>query len=126
MQIALLEPIKVLIDEGLSDIRFKILKMIYPSLYKPSNPKGMNKFKKDYLRKYGFEASQEAIKGFDITFDALVRLFQDKDFEFIAKESTTEQLNFKFRYIKKLDEGYFNWGSYLLQYDEDSNDKIIN
>ncbi len=126
IQIALLEPKEVLKGGGLSDMRFRALKMIHPSMNKPSNSNEVNDFKKTFFEKYGFNPTQEAIKGFDIAFDALVRMFQEKDFETLAKEQITEQVNYRFRYVKNLDEGYLNTGGYILQFDEDSNNKIIN
>lgn len=126
VQIALLEPKENIKGEELSEMRFKALKMIYPSLYKPANTKQLTKFKKDFKLKYGFEPTNEAIKGFDVTFDALVRLFQDKDFEVLAQENMTEQLKLTFKYVKDLDGGYINAAGYILQYDEDSDAKIVN
>lgn len=126
IQIALLEPKEVLKGEGLSDMRFKALKMIHPSINKPSEFSEFNRFKKSFFQKFGFNPTLEALKGFDITFDALVRMFQEKDFETLAKEQTTEQINYKFKYVKNMDEGYLNQGGYILQFDENSNNKIIN
>ena len=61
-----------------------------------------------------------------MTFDALVRLFQDKSFEALAKDEISEQLNHKFHYLKDLSGGYSNKGGYILQFDTDSNTKIAN
>ena len=125
VQIALLEPKDFIKEEKLSDMRFKILKMIYPSIHNPVSNSKINNFKKDFKLKYGFEPTQDALKGFDVTFDALLRLFQKDNFEVIAKEYKTEQLDFKFQYVKNVVGGYFNSGGYILQYDEDTNAKII-
>jgi hypothetical protein len=126
LQIALLEPKEVLKGEGLSDIRFRALKMIHPSIYKPSDVNDLNNFKKNFARRYNFEASQDAIKGFDLTFDALVRLFQDNVVDVLVNQTTTEQINFKFKYVKNVEGGYYNSGGYILQFDEETNNKIIN
>lgn len=126
VQIALLEPKENIKGEELSEMRFKALKMIYPSFYKPTSTKQLTKFKKDFKLKYGFEPTNEAINGFDVTFDALVRLFQDKDFEVLAQENITEQLKLTFKYVKDLEGGYVNSAGYILQYDEDSDARIVN
>ncbi|MFY0482567.1 LysM peptidoglycan-binding domain-containing protein [Flavobacterium sp. PLA-1-15] len=126
VEIALLDPKENIKGETVSEMRFKALKMIYPSLYKPANTKELIRFKKDYLNKYGFEATNEAVKGFDVTFDALMRLFQDKAFNVLAEENKTEQLKINFKYVKNLKGGYSNSGGYILQYDEDSDSKIVN
>lgn len=126
VQIALLDPKENIKGESVSEMRFKALKLIYPSFYKPTDSKKTAIFKKDFLKKYGFEPSNEAIKGFDVTFDALVRLFQDKTFDVLAQERVTEQLKLTFKYSKDTNGGYSNSGGYILQYDEDSDAKIVN
>lgn len=126
IQLALLQPKEYISGEGLSDMRFKALKMLYPSYSKRNNQNAINRFKSDFNRKYNFEPSSECIKGFDVTFDVLVRLFQNKNFEATAKDDSTEQLNYTFHYFKNLDNGYLNKGGYILQYDVDSDTKIAN
>ena len=125
-QIALLEPKELLKDEGVSDMRFRALKMIYPSPYNPSQLKKIENFKQKFIQKYGFKASQEAVNGFDVTFDVLMRLFQNEDFATISKKHKTEQLSLKFQYVESLNQGYFNESGFILQFDEESNDRIIN
>jgi LysM repeat protein len=126
IQLALLQPKEYISGEGLSDMRFKALKMLYPSYSKRNNQEQINRFKIDFIRNYNFEPNPENIKGFDVTFDALVRLFQDKNFEATAKDDSTEQLNYTFHYFKNSDNGYSNKGGYILQYDVDSDTKIAN
>ncbi|RZK11850.1 MAG: LysM peptidoglycan-binding domain-containing protein [Flavobacterium sp.] len=126
VEIALVDPKENIKGEAVSEMRFKALKMIYPSPYKPESTKELIRFKKDFLSKYGFEASNEAVKGFDVTFDALLRLFQDKSFEVLAQENSTEQLKLNFKYTKNPEGGYSNSGGYILQYDENSDAKIVN
>ena len=126
VQLVLIEPKENVIGEGLSDMRFRALKMIYPSVSNPNESKQLTKFKKDFTSKFGYPPSQESIKGFDITFDGLLRLFQDKEFEKIAKESATEQIHLKFKYLKNLEKGFFNSAGYILQFEEGSDSKIIN
>lgn len=126
IQLALLEPKESIQKEGFSEMRFKALNTIYPSYSNRNNINEVNKFKADFKQKYNFEASQEVIKGFDVTFDALIRLFQDKSFEALAKDEITEQLNHRFQYFKDSNGGYSNKGGYILQFDTDSNIKIAN
>lgn len=126
IQLALLEPKESILKEGFSEMRFKALNTIYPSYSSRNNINAVNKFKLDFKQKYNFEASDEVIKGFDVTFDALVRLFQDKGFEAMAKDEITEQLNHKFHYYKSSSGAYSNKGGYILQFDNDSTTKIAN
>ncbi|MDD3003380.1 LysM peptidoglycan-binding domain-containing protein [Flavobacterium sp.] len=125
-QIALLEPKEMLKDETLSDMRFRVLKMIYPSQYHPASHKKIENFKQKFLQRYGFEVSREAINGFDITFDVLTRLFQQENFATIAKKYKTEQIGLKFQYVERLNQGCFNESGFILQFDEEANDRIIN
>jgi hypothetical protein len=126
IQLALLEPKESIQKEGFSEMRLKALNTIYPSYSSRNNLNDVNKFKEDFKKKYNFEANDEVLKGFDVTFDALVRLFQDKSFEALAKDEISEQLSYKFHYFKDLNGGYTNKGVYILQFDTDSNTKIAN
>lgn len=126
IQLVLSEPKEAIQKEGFSEMRFKALKAIYPSYSRRNNDNELKKFKSDFRKKYNFVATEEVIKGFDITFDALVRIFQDKSFEALAKDEISEQLNFKFQYYRDLNGGYVNKGGYVLQFDTDSNTKIAN
>ena len=126
IQLALLEPKESIQKEGFSEMRLKALNTIYPSYSSRNNLNDVNKFKVDFKKKYNFEATDEVLKGFDVTFDALVRLFQDKSFEALAKDEISEQLSYKFHYFKDLNGGYTNKGVYILQFDTDSNTKIAN
>jgi LysM repeat protein len=126
IQLALLEPKESIQKEGFSEMRFKALNTIYPSYSSRNNLNEINKFKTEFKKKFNFEATDEVLKGFDVTFDALVRLFQDKSFEALAKDEISEQLNHKFHYFKDLSGGYSNKGGYILQFNTDSNTKIAN
>ena len=55
-----------------------------------------------------------------------MRLFQNEDFATISKKHKTEQLSLKFQYVESLNQGYFNESGFILQFDEESNDRIIN
>ncbi len=126
IQLALMEPKESIQKEGFSEMRFKALNTIYPSYSKRNNLNQLNAFKASFKRKYNLEATEDVIKGFDIVFDALVRLFQDKNFEALAKDEITEQLGHKFEYVKDSNGGYSNKGGYILQFDTDSSTKIAN
>ena len=126
IQIALVEPKEKIEKEGLSEMRFKILKMLYPSYMFADNKYSVEKFKDDFKRKYNYTASMEAIQGFDCTFDALIRLFQNNNFETIAKDEKTKQLLHQFQFNKTQMGGYSNSGVYILQYDNENESKRIN
>ena len=63
--------------------------------------------------------NQYAIRGFDITFDILLRLSQDNTFEETIQTSPSEQIENKFDYVQNATYGYTNNGIYILYYDTD-------
>lgn len=126
IQLALVEPKEAIENENLSEMRFVVLKMLYPSsVFNDSNASLIN-FKSKFNDKYNSIPSIEAIQGFDCTFDALLRLYQSQSFETIAKDEETKQLLHRFKYIKSQAGAYNNIGGYILQFDTNSDSKIIN
>ena len=67
-----------------------------------------------------------AIRGFDITFDALLRLSQAQEFKETLMTVATEQFENKFAYAKRSDKGFRNTGFYILYYDTDLSIKTAN
>ena len=126
IQLALLKPKELVLNESLSEMRFKALKMIYPSYSKRDNQIALKVFENKCKQNYGIASSPQIIQGFDLTFDALIRLYQNKSLETLAKDEVTNQLNYTFQYYKNQYGGYYNKGAYILQYDTDSDKKIVN
>lgn len=126
IQLALLKPKELVLNESLSEMRFKALKMIYPSYSKRDNQIALKVFENKCKQNYGIASSPQIIQGFDLTFDALIRLYQNKSLETLAKDEVTNQLNYTFQYYKNQYGGYYNKGAYILQYDIDSDKKIVN
>ena len=67
-----------------------------------------------------------ALRGFDITFDALLRLSQEMEFKETLLTVITEQFENKFAYLKREDKGFRNTGFYILYYDKDLSIKTAN
>ena len=127
MQLVIIEPNETLDFEEISMKRLTILKLLYPSLTRENNTPEAQQFRNEFRRKNKVFPSQYAIRGFDITFDTMIRLSQEKSFELAAGESKTEQIESKFEYLKKVDsEGYINKGIYILQYEDDLSVKQAN
>ncbi|MFK7750414.1 MAG: LysM peptidoglycan-binding domain-containing protein [Kordia sp.] len=88
----------------------------YPSIDKPSSLE--NKFVKEYKALYGISPSRIATRGFDITFDVLVRLVYDQNLAKSVRTGTeTNYVENKFDYRKKTFGGFFNQGVYIVRYD---------
>jgi hypothetical protein len=101
-------------------------RLLYPSLTRDSGSNELNLFEIDYKKKNKTVPNQFATRGFDITFDTMLRLSQDKSITQSLEEDKTEQLESKFEYIKKDAEGYINKGIYILEYQEDLTIKPVN
>ncbi|GGD17024.1 hypothetical protein GCM10011343_04780 [Flavobacterium orientale] len=126
IQLALLNELEMLQEESLSEMRFRVLKMIYPSVKKLDNSSRNNAFANQFKKEYNIMPSPQVIKGFDVTFDALVRVFQNKNFEATAKDNETQQVMYRFKYNKNTNGGYSNLGVYLYQFDAETNVKPVN
>ena len=88
----------------------------YPSIDKPSSLD--NAFVKNYERVYNISPSTIATRGFDITFDVLLRLAYDQDLaKSVRSGAETNYVENKFDYDKKLFGGFYNKGVYIVKYD---------
>ena len=126
IQLAIIEPNQTLDFEEISMNRLTILKMLYPSLTRENESAEANVFEQKYKAANKIFPSQFATRGFDVTFDTMLRLAQGKIFAVSALEDKTEQVESKFEYAKKDSEGYCNKGIYILEYQEDLSVKQVN
>lgn len=126
VQLVVLEPNSTLDSDEISFTNLVKLKLMYPSVTRDDNsPEGIifeNKFKKAN----SITPSDYATRGFDVTFDTMMRLMQNKTFEETANTTATEQFENKFEYYKKDGIGYANKGVYILYYDTDLTVKVAN
>jgi len=126
LQLVIIEQNDTLDFEEISMKRLTILKMLYPSLIRENNSPEATIFENNYKKQNKIFPSQYAIRGFDVTFDTMLRLSQGKSFETSATEDKTEQVESKFEYVKKDSEGYVNKGIYILEYQDDLSVKQVN
>jgi hypothetical protein len=119
IQLVILEPNETLDFEEISLTRLTKLKMIYPSLTRPNETLESTYFDSDYKNQNKVIPSQYAIRGFDVTFDTLLRLSQEKTFDETIQTVATQQIENKFDYVQKPSQGYENKGVYILYYDTD-------
>lgn len=123
VQLVILEPNETLDFEEIPLVRLTKLKLLYPSLSRPNESDEANQFDAKYKKLNKILPNQYAIRGFDVTFDTLVRLSQDKTFEETVQASPSEQIENKFDYVQNATYGYSNNGIYILYYDTDLNIK---
>ena len=126
MQLAIIEPNETLDFEEISMKRLTILKLLYPSQTRENNTPEATIFENAYKRENKIFPSQYAVRGFDITFDTILRMAQEKGFAASANEDVTEQVESKFKYAQKDTEGFINKGVYILQYEENLSVKEAN
>lgn len=119
VQLVILEPNETLDFEEISLARLTKLKLLYPSLSRPNETEEANQFDAKYKKVNKIIPNQYAIRGFDVTFDTLLRLSQDKTFEETVQASPSEQIENKFDYVQNATYGYSNNGIYMLYYDTD-------
>lgn len=105
--------------EEISMTRLTKLKMHYPSLTRVNESVEATIFENTFKRKNKIVPNQFATRGFDITFDVLLRLAQEKNIMETLNESATEQVENKFYYKQNPDGGFTNKGIYILYYDTD-------
>jgi LysM repeat protein len=117
LQLVILEPNETLDFEEISMKRLTILKLLYPSVTRENTSPEAQRFEAAFKKENKIFPSQYAVRGFDVTFDTLLRLSQDQPFNDTAATST-EQIESRFDYAKN-EEGYLNKGIYILQYNED-------
>ncbi len=114
----------VLIDSKLipkqnevSNMRYQILNLIYPTIASKEDTKDLNNFESNYERLYNTKPNMNAVIGFDVTLDLLLRLSQNSSFETtINTVLKSEHVQIKFDYQKINNFNYFNNGVYLMQY----------
>lgn len=99
--------------------------IIFPSLTKyQDTPQSLN-FAMQYKKKNNVYPNQYAIRGFDVVFDTMMRLFQKEDFETTIQMYASEGVENKFDYQKNKSSGYSNKGVYIMQYGEEYSVKLI-
>src|SRR6218665_1544831 len=119
VQLVILEPNETLDFEEISLARLTKLNLLYPSLSRPNETVEANQFDAKYKKLNKILPNQYAMRGFDVTFDTLLRLSQDKTFEETIQSTASEQIENKFNYVQNATEGYSNTGIYILYYDTD-------
>lgn len=118
VQLVTLEKNETLDFEEIPLNKLTKLKLLYPSVSRDNETPQAAIFAKVFKRKNNIFPNRFATRGFDVTFDVILRLFQDGGYKESVNEMASEQIESKFNYVN-LDGGYYNKGVYLLYYDED-------
>lgn len=126
VQLVILEPNETLDTDEINFENLTKLQLMYPSVTRENETPEALIFEKEYRKKNKIFPSNFATRGFDVTFDTMMRLSQDKTYQETADSIATEQVDNKFEYYKKEGGGYTNKGIYILYYDTDLTIKEAN
>ena len=126
IQLVILDPNPKLDSDEIRIENLAQLKLMFPSTGKQVTENEKSYFTKKYRQVNLISPNPYAVRGFDITFDALVRLSQEQHFTETLLTSSTEQFENKFSYTKREDKGFRNNGFYILYYDTDLSIKTAN
>lgn len=126
VQLVILEPNNTLDTDEINFENLVKLNLMYPSVTRESDEQPVLIFEKEYRLKNKVNPNTYATRGFDVTFDTMMRLVQDKTYQETADLMTTQQVDNKFQYYKKEDGGHANKGVYILYYDSDLTLKVAN
>ncbi|WP_459212945.1 LysM peptidoglycan-binding domain-containing protein [Aquimarina rhabdastrellae] len=107
-------------NDNISNQDLLRLRFHYPSIDREYDGTLMKNFIERYKKENnGNIPNQFAVRGFDIMYDILMRLGTANNlFEASAYGGTTEYVENKFCYSKKLLGGYYNKAMYIVKYDE--------
>jgi len=118
IQMAVLESSIIPDSKSISSKRYKVLNMIYPTLNQSNNNSQTLLFTENYKNLYNSVATENAIFGFDITLDFLLRISQSISFEETVIKDKTEYLSLKFDYMKDDSGKYINNEVLILEYNK--------
>ncbi len=102
------------------------LNFTYPSIQKDYNYNELNPFLVSYKNKHGVFPNKYAIRGFDVTYDIILRLASSDDaYDGAKRNVVTEYVENKFQYKHKLLSGYQNTALYIVKYNSDLQIEVV-
>ncbi|MFK5973813.1 MAG: LysM peptidoglycan-binding domain-containing protein [Flavobacteriaceae bacterium] len=104
-------------NDVISSSHLSNLNFTYPSVYREVSN---DTFVKQYRKRFGDTPDRYAVRGFDLTYDLLLKLAYKKNLVEVSKIiGETEYTGNKFSYEKKdAASGYFNQASYIMAYED--------
>ena len=113
-------------SDNISNQHLANLNFHYPSVDREFNNSGNNSFITEYKKKYGLVPSIYAVRGFDVTYDVLLRLASAKNLlESVEEGGVTEYVENKFDYEKKETGGYINEAIYIVSYGDEMQLNVV-
>lgn len=103
-------------NDVISGAHLSKLNFTYPSVYREVSN---TTFVKQYRQRFGDTPDRYAVRGFDMTYDLLLKLaYKNNLIEASQLIGETEYSGNKFSYEKDFASGFFNQASYIMMYDE--------
>lgn len=118
IQLVVLELYDTLDFEEIPMTSLTELNMLFPSYKKEIDTDAGRIFEKEYKKKNNVNPNAYATKGFDLTFDTILRICQEDGFVPSTKNSISEQVENTFDYTIKEGKNV-NEGVYIMYYDTD-------
>jgi len=112
--------------EDVSNLHLANLNFTFPSVNKSYNFKDKSAFLVSYKNKYEVLPNRFAVRGFDVTYDVILRLaIADDVYDANDSNVETEYIENKFRYTKKMFSGYQNNALYIIKYNKDLQFEVV-
>ncbi|WP_320813999.1 LysM peptidoglycan-binding domain-containing protein [Flavobacterium sp.] len=118
LQLVVLELYDTLDFEEIPMTNLTQLNMLFPSFKKEVDADAGRIFEKEFKKKNNVNPNAYATKGFDLTFDTILRICQEDGFVPSTKNSISEQVENTFNYNFKEGKNV-NEGIYIMYYDTD-------
>lgn len=128
IQLATLGANETLEFEEISLNRLTLLKLTMPQVAVENESPEALRFRAQYRKLNNVNPSTYAVRGFDVTFDTILRLAQSSTFQQSAQLQKTQYVESKFDYTGSdpdAGKAHVNKGVFLIQYQEDLSTKII-
>lgn len=114
IQLVVVERNDALDFEEIPSKNLAALQMLYPSAIRENESKEASNFAKAFRKDNKVQPNQFAARGFDVTFDAILRMCQEEGFMKSAENEASEQMESQFSYTNNN-----NYGVYIMYYDTD-------
>ncbi len=98
--------------------RYTDLKMMFPSVTRTNKSGYYESFQEKFKKDNNVNPNFFATRGFDVTFDTILRMYEENGFVNSTTGLTSEQLQSKFNY-RKIEDGNYNTGIYLMYYTDE-------
>lgn len=114
IQLVVLERNDALEFDEIPSKNLAALQMLYPSAIRENESTGALNFAKAFRKDNKVQPNQYATRGFDVTFDAILRMCQEEGFIQSTESQISEQIESQFNYTKNN-----NCGVYMMYYNSD-------